>query len=99
MMAFDLQNVLADILGSARALVDREVAAMEAAVRCLEKAERDRAMNRWPEGMRWRELADDNFVRLKTALDILDHGEMTTDAAGRRIVVIREGTEHVERDG
>ena len=94
MTAFDLQVVLSDILGSARVLVDREVTAMESSVVRLEKAERDRAMNRWPEGMRWRALADDNFVRLKAALDILEHGEMTTDASGRRVIIMQEGPDY-----
>lgn len=88
MASLDLTLVLADVLGSARALVDREVAAMEQLVPSLAKADRDRISNRWPEGMRWRALADDNFVRLKNALDILEAGEIITDGEKRKRVMI-----------
>lgn len=88
MASFDLTVVLGDILGSARTLVDREVAALERLVPSLEKAERDRITNRWAEGMRWRGLADDNFVRLKNALDLLDAGEIVTDGEDRKRVIL-----------
>jgi len=91
MPTFDLSVVLGDVLGNARALVDREVAVLERLVPSLEKAERDRITNRWPEGMRWRALADDNFVRLKNALDLLDAGEIASDGKGRKIVIVRGG--------
>jgi len=87
-MMFDLQSVLTEILGSARALVDREVRSMEAAVLRLERAERDRALGKWPEGCRWRELADDDFIRLKTALDLLEMGTITDDGSGRKVLLV-----------
>lgn len=76
-MGRELKDVLTDLIGSARVIVDREVRVMEAAVMRLERAERSAALNRWPEGERWRELADDDFVRLKCAVDALYEGELT----------------------
>jgi len=76
-MGRELKDVLTDLIGSARVIVDREVRSMEAAVMRLERAERSAALNRWPEGERWRELADDDFVRLKRAVDALYEGDLT----------------------
>ena len=85
-MARELNAVLAELIGSARVIVDREVRVMEEAVMRLERAERSAALNRWPEGERWRELADDDFVRLKRSVDYLYEGEIARDATGRQVV-------------
>lgn len=85
-----LTSVLADLIGSARALVDQEIRSMEAAVMQLERAERSAAMNRWPEGERWRELANDDFVRLKISLDQLFSGDIAHKQNGSKIVKLRK---------
>ena len=85
-MARELSAVLADLIRSARVIVDREVRVMEEAVMRLERAERNAALNRWPEGERWRELADDDFVRLKNSVDYLYDGEIARNEAGRKVV-------------
>lgn len=44
---------------------------MNASVRLLEKAERQRIENAYPEGERWRGLATDDFIRMVEALVVL----------------------------
>ena len=67
----DDRIALARLLAAAISYCEREIAGMNAAVRLLEKAERQRIENAYDEGERWCGLATDDFVRMVEALVVL----------------------------
>ena len=67
----DDQIALAQLLAAAISHCEREIAGMNAAVRLLEKAERQRIENIYDEGGHWRGLATDDFIRMVDALVVL----------------------------
>lgn len=67
----DDQIALAQLLAAAISYCEREIAGMNASVRLLEKAERQRIENAYDEGERWRGLATDDFIRMVDALAVL----------------------------
>jgi|GEM_PF-5780057 len=62
---------LAELLAASISYCEREIASMNASVRLLEKAERQRIENAYDEGERWRGLATDDFIRMVDALVVL----------------------------
>ena len=62
---------LTGLLAAAISYCEREIASMNASVRLLEKAERQRIENAHDEGERWRGLATDDFIRMVDALVVL----------------------------
>lgn len=84
-----LADVLARVLDAARAHVDTEMATMTAAVALLEKAERERVINRWPDARdRWRSLASEDFQRLADFLGLLEQGQIVTGADNERYLTL-----------
>ena len=67
----DDQIALAQLLAAAISYCEREIASMNASVRLLEKAERQRIENAYDEGERWRGLATEDFIRMVDALVLL----------------------------
>ena len=67
----DDRIALAQLLAAAISYCERETASMNAAVRLLEKAERQRIENAYDESERWRGLATDDFIRMVDALVVL----------------------------
>lgn len=67
----DDQIALAQLLAATISYCEREIASMNASVRLLEKAERQRIENAHDEGERWRGLATDDFIRMVDALVVL----------------------------
>ena len=62
---------LTELLAAAIIYCEREIASMNASVRLLEKAERQRIENAYDEGERWRGLATEDFIRMVDALVLL----------------------------
>ena len=62
---------LTELLAAAISYCEREIASLNAAVRLLEKAERQRIENAYDEDERWRGLATDDFIRMVDALVVL----------------------------
>ena len=62
---------LTALLAAAISYCECEIASMNASVRLLEKAERQRIENAYDEGERWRGLATDDFIRMVDALVLL----------------------------
>ena len=62
---------LTELLAAAIFYCEREIASMNASVRLLEKAERQRIENAYDDGERWRGLATDDFIRMVDALVLL----------------------------
>lgn len=71
MTGADDRAALAELLTAAISYCEREIASMNASVRLLEKAERQRIENAYDEGERWRGLATDDFIRMVDALVLL----------------------------
>ena len=71
MPAADDRAALAELLAAAISYCEHEIANMNASVRLLEKAERQRIENAYDEGERWRGLATDDFIRMVDALVVL----------------------------
>ena len=67
----DDRAALTQLLAAAISYCEREIASMNASVRLLEKAERQRIENAYDEGERWRGLATDDFIRMVDALVVL----------------------------
>ena len=67
----DDQIALAQLLAATISYCEREIAGMNASVRLLEKAERQRIENTYDEGEHWRGLATDDFIRMVDALVVL----------------------------
>ena len=65
------KTALAELLAAAISYCEREIASMNASVRLLEKAERQRIENAYDEGERWRGLATEDFIRMVDALVLL----------------------------
>ena len=53
---------LADLLAATISYCEHEIASMNASARLLEKAERRRIEDAYPEGEQWRGLAADDFA-------------------------------------
>jgi len=62
---------LAELLAAAISYCEREIASMNASVRLLEKAERQRIESAYDDGEHWRGLATDDFIRMVDALVVL----------------------------
>ena len=71
MTGADDRAALAELLTAAISYCEREIASLNAAVRLLEKAERQRIENAYDEDERWRGLATDDFIRMVDALVVL----------------------------
>lgn len=67
----DDRAALTQLLAAAISYCEREIASMNASVRLLERAERQRIENAYDEGERWRGLATDDFIRMVDALVVL----------------------------
>ena len=67
----DDQIALAQLLAAAISSCEREIAGMNASIRLLEKAERQRIENAHDEGEHWRGLATDDFLRMVDAQVVL----------------------------
>ena len=67
----DDRAALTELLAATISYCEREIAGMNASVRLLEKAERQRIENAYDEDERWRGLATDDFIRMVDALVVL----------------------------
>ncbi|WP_112875531.1 hypothetical protein [Paracoccus endophyticus] len=67
----DERVALHQLLAAAIRSCELEIARMNAAIRLLEKAKRQRIENAYDEGERWLGLATDEFIRMVDALVVL----------------------------
>lgn len=85
-----VQQVSSAFFASALQHVGREIRAMNAAVRSLERPTRQRIQSSFPESEWWRGLADASFIQMADLLAIMATAP-TTEHAGQPCFVLPEG--------